>query len=119
MVYIYARPDGDQLQFRSDLNENQNEQNYYGVVTYQKSAGDLNYQASVFGRNSSVHFVPDSIGDLFYNGVASDVKRTLYSGGIQADASYELNDQHTFRGRLAVSGRNGPGQLDDHGLSGG
>jgi len=84
----------------SGLNENQSEQNYYSVVTYQKSAGDLNYQASVFGRNSSVHFVPDSIGDLFFNGVASDVKRTLYSGGIQADASYELNDQHTFRGGL-------------------
>ncbi len=80
------------------LNENQNEQNYYGVVTYQKSAGDLNFQASVFGRNSSVHFTPDPVGDLFFNGEASDVKRDLYSGGIQVDASYELNDKHTFRG---------------------
>ncbi len=34
----------------ADLNENQNEQNYYGVVTYQKSAGNLNYQVSAFGR---------------------------------------------------------------------
>ncbi len=81
-----------------NLNENQNEQNYYGVVTYQKSAGDLNYQASFFGRNSSVHFKPDSIGDLYFNGEASDVERDLYSGGIQVDASYELNDKHTFRG---------------------
>jgi len=80
------------------INENQNEQNYYGVVTYQKSAGDLNYQASVFGRNSSAHFTPDPIGDLFYDGVASDVKRTLYSGGLQIDASYELGDKHTIRG---------------------
>ena len=48
----------------STLNENQNEQNYYGVVTYQKSAGDLNFQASVFGRNSDVHFTPDPVGDL-------------------------------------------------------
>ena len=30
----------------ADLNENQIEQNYYGVVAYQKSAGDLNYQVS-------------------------------------------------------------------------
>ena len=82
----------------ANLNENQNEQNYYGVVTYQKSAGDLNYQASFFGRNSSVHFTPDSIGDLYFNGEASDVERDLYSGGIQVDASYELNDKHTFRG---------------------
>ncbi len=39
-------------------NENQNEQNYYGVVTYQKSAGDLNFQISGFGRESEQHFTP-------------------------------------------------------------
>jgi outer membrane receptor protein involved in Fe transport len=86
----------------STLNENQNEQNYYGVVTYQKSAGDLNFQASVFGRNSDVHFTPDPIGDLFFNGVASDVARDLYSGGFQADASYALGDKHTIRGGVLL-----------------
>jgi len=88
----------------ANLNENQNEQNYYGVVTYQKSAGDLNYQASIFGRNSDVHFTPDPVGDLYFNGVASDVKRDLYSGGLQADASYELDDKHTLRGGLILLG---------------
>ncbi len=82
----------------SALNENQIEQNYFGVVTYQKSAGDLNYQTSAFFRNSSVHFLPDPVGDLFFNGVASNEKRTLYSGGLQADASYQLGDKHTIRG---------------------
>jgi outer membrane receptor protein involved in Fe transport len=82
----------------SDLNENQKEQNYYGVATYQKSAGDLNLQASIFGRNSDVHFTPDPAGDLYFNGVASDVARNLYSGGLQADASYALGDKHTIRG---------------------
>ena len=86
----------------STLNENQNEQNYYGVVTYQKSAGDLNFQVSAFGRNSSVHFTPDPIGDLFFNGVASDVNRNLYSGGLQADASYALGDKHTIRGGVML-----------------
>jgi outer membrane receptor protein involved in Fe transport len=82
----------------ADLNENQNEQNYYGVVTYQKSAGDLNLQVSAFGRNSSVHFTPDPVGDLYFNGVASDEKRNLVSAGLQADASYQLGDKHTIRG---------------------
>jgi outer membrane receptor protein involved in Fe transport len=82
----------------ADLNENQNEQNYYGVATYQKSAGGLNLQVSAFGRDSGVHFVPDPVGDLYFNGVASDVNRTLYSTGGQGDASYELNDRHTLRG---------------------
>ncbi len=81
----------------ANLNENQKEQNYYAVVTYQKSAGNLNFQVSAFGRNSDVHFTPDPVGDLYFNGVASDVDRDLFSGGVQADASWELNDQHTVR----------------------
>ncbi len=80
------------------LNENQNEQNYYGVVAYQKSVGDLNLQVAAYGRSSSAHFLPDSVGDLYFDGVSSDVGRTLYSGGFQADASYAINDQHTLRG---------------------
>jgi outer membrane receptor protein involved in Fe transport len=102
----YSAPGGDPWQSgsfdSSTLNENQNEQNYYGVATYQKSAGDLNLQASVFGRNSSVHFTPDPMGDLFFNGVASDVNRNLYSGGLQADASYALGDKHTIRGGVML-----------------
>lgn len=86
----------------ANLNENQNEQNYYAVAAYQKSAGPFNMQASIFGRISSVHFKPDPVGDLFFNGVASDDKRTLYSGGLQVDASYELNDSHTLRGGVQV-----------------
>ena len=100
------RPDsGLPATFNSSiLNENQNEQNYYGVVTYQKAAGDLNYQISIFGRDSDVHFRPDPVGDLFFKGVASDVARNLSSGGLQADASYELGDKHTIRGGLLFLG---------------
>src|SRR5208282_238750 len=81
----------------SKLNENQNEQNYFGVVTYQKSAGELNYQVSAFGRDSSVHFTPDPAGDLYFNGVASDVDRRLLSAGLQGDGSYALTGGHTLR----------------------
>jgi outer membrane receptor protein involved in Fe transport len=81
----------------SGLNENQNEQNYYGVVTYQKSAGDLNYQLSAFARDSSVHFTPDPIGDLYFDGVASDVDRRLLSAGVQGDGSFAAGDSHTLR----------------------
>jgi hypothetical protein len=79
------------------LNENQIQQNYFTVLAYQKSAGDLNYQLSGFGRISSAHFLPDPTGDLIFNGVASEVNRTLYSVGSELDASYELGDQHTLR----------------------
>jgi outer membrane receptor protein involved in Fe transport len=86
----------------ANLNENQNEQNYYGIAAYQKSAGDLNYQVAAYGRMSGVHFTPDPVGDLFFNGVASDVKRDLYSGGMQADASYALGDKHTIRAGMML-----------------
>ena len=82
----------------SNLNENQNEQNYYAVLAYQKSVGDFNLQVAGFGRSSSVHFFPDELGDLYFNGVASDVSRILYSGGAEADASYTLTDNNTLRG---------------------
>ena len=81
----------------SRLDENQTERNSYLVATYQKTLGELNYQLSVFGRNSSAHFQPDARGDLFFNGVASDVARQLRSGGFQGDAKYAFNDQHTLR----------------------
>jgi len=80
------------------LNENQNEQNYYGVVAYQKASGELNYQLSAFGRDSSVHFLPDPVGDLYFNGVASDVDRTLHSIGAQGDLSLSLGEAQTLRG---------------------
>ncbi len=79
------------------LNENQIQQNYYAVAAYQKSLGDLNYQAAVYGRVSGAHFLPDPNGDLVFNGVASEVDRNLYSGGFQFDGSYQLGDKHTIR----------------------
>jgi outer membrane receptor protein involved in Fe transport len=84
------------------LNENQNEQNYYGVVAYQKSMEDFNLQVAGYGRASTVHFMPDPVGDLYFNGVASDVDRKLYSAGLQTDASYNLGENHTFRGGVMV-----------------
>jgi outer membrane receptor protein involved in Fe transport len=86
----------------ADLNEQQREQNYYGVLTYQKQAGDLNYQVSAFGRGSGVHFRPDQVGDLYFNGVASEDERKLYTAGLQADASYDRWDSHTIRGGVEV-----------------
>ena len=55
------------------LNEQQKEENYFAVVAYQKSTGDLDLQASLFGRRSEVQFTPDPVGDLYFNGVAAEV----------------------------------------------
>jgi len=84
----------------SKLDENQTEQSSYAILTYQKKAGDLNFQASLFDRYSSILFRPDEVGDLIFNGVASRVDRDILSNGLEFDASYKLNDQHTLRGGL-------------------
>jgi outer membrane receptor protein involved in Fe transport len=83
----------------TDQNDNQNEQNYYGVVAYQKTAGNFNLQVAGYGRESSVHYVPENpTATLFYNGgVASEEYRILRSTGFQADSSYALGDKHTIR----------------------
>jgi len=80
------------------LDENQAEDNAYEILTYQKNAGDFNFQASIFNRYSSVLFRPDNVGDLIFNGVASRVDRDILSNGVEFDSSYKLNDEHTIRG---------------------
>jgi len=85
------------------LNETQTEQNYYDILSYQKTAGDLNLQVAVFTQYSDIAFKPDPTGDLIFNGVASAVDRSIFSNGIQADASYKLNEQHTLRGGAMVT----------------
>ena len=80
------------------LDENQSEDNAYEILTYQKNAGDFNFQASVFNRYSSILFRPDNVGDLIFNGVASRVDRDILSNGGEFDSSYKLNDEHTLRG---------------------
>lgn len=84
----------------SQLDENQHEQNYYAILSYQKSIGDLDLQLSGFSRYSGVLFTPDVAGDLLFNGVASRVDRAILSNGFQLDASYKLGDHHTLRGGL-------------------
>src|SRR5438309_11682388 len=80
------------------LDENQSEDNAYEILTYQKHAGDLNFQAAIFNRYSSILFRPDDVGDLIFNGVASRVDRDILSNGAEFDSSYKLNDEHTIRG---------------------
>jgi TonB dependent receptor len=84
----------------ADLNENQNEQEYYGVVSYQKNIDQFSLLASAFYRYGQIHFTPDPIGDLILQGVAGEILNSYSTSGFQADSSYVLNDQHTLRAGL-------------------
>jgi hypothetical protein len=84
------------------VNNYQAEQNYYAVLSYQKSAGDLSFQVSAFTRYTDIAFSPDPVQDLLLAGNAAQVNNGDFAKGLQADASYELGDRHTLRiGMLA------------------
>jgi outer membrane receptor protein involved in Fe transport len=80
------------------LSEVQHESNQFGVLSLQKHIDDINIQISAFVRNSVVSFSPDVIGDLLFNGVTPFARRSDLAEGIQADASWRINDSHTLRG---------------------
>ena len=67
---------------------------------------DFDFQLSYFNRYSSLHFMPDPIGDLVFNGVASDVYRQSFINGIQEDTSYRLGFAHTLKFGFSASTEN-------------
>jgi outer membrane receptor protein involved in Fe transport len=80
------------------IDENQFEQNYFGVLALQGTIGsNFDYQIAPFSRYSTVSFRPDFDGDLIFNGAASRVFRSDWGNGIQADATYRAFASHTFR----------------------
>jgi outer membrane receptor protein involved in Fe transport len=87
----------------SQLNERQNEFNQFNVLAYQKSGDGIDYQLSYFNRYSQLHFLPDPIGDLVFNGVASDVYRQSVVNGIQEDTSWRVGFAHTLKFGFSVS----------------
>ena len=86
------------------LRARQWERNWYGVAAVQKSLGDLEVQVAPFIRHSSVHYVPSTVGELVFNGVASDVYRANLAMGVQTDASWRVHADHTLRGGFQVTG---------------
>jgi opacity protein-like surface antigen/outer membrane receptor protein involved in Fe transport len=88
----------------STLNQNQYEKNAYNVIAWQKSEGNFDAQLSYYSRYSDLHFVPDPVGDLFGNNVASDVFRSSFLNGVSGDFSYRLNDAHTLRAGFYTQG---------------
>ena len=85
------------------LNENQREFTQFGVLALQRSAPGFDGQLSYFTRYNNLHFIPDPVGDLLFNGIASDISRQSYTNGMQGDASYLINAAHTLRAGFTVS----------------
>lgn len=82
----------------ADLNETQSELNNFAVVALQgTNGGALDYQVALFTRYTRTKFNPDPVGDLIFNGVASEDYHSNQANGLQTDFTYRLNDRHTLR----------------------
>jgi len=53
------------------------------VLALQHSGDGFDVQTAYFNRTSIVHFMPDPVGDLVFNGVASDVYRQSVVNGFR------------------------------------
>jgi len=84
----------------NDLNETQHELAEYAIVSWQHSEGALNWQTSLSARYTSLHFEPDWVGDVLYNGIAQDAFKSDTAVGWQTDAAYKLGAAHTVRAGL-------------------
>jgi len=80
------------------LDANQREKSRFEILSYQSRAFDaLDYQLSAFHHYSDVHYRPDPVGDLVFNGVAADILRSDEQIGAQFDASYRAIARHILR----------------------
>jgi outer membrane receptor protein involved in Fe transport len=87
-----------QVDFNSaELNERQRENTRFGVLSLQGKLAATDYQVSVGQRYTGVDYDPDDIGELMFNGVASNVTRANRASTLQADFATPLGDSHTVR----------------------
>jgi outer membrane receptor protein involved in Fe transport len=88
----------DTVDFDSaNLDERQRENTRFGVLSLQGKFGATDYQVSLGQRYSSLAYTPDRIGELMFNGVASDVSRSNRASTLQADFATPLGESHTLR----------------------
>ncbi|MBU6338446.1 MAG: TonB-dependent receptor [Rickettsiales bacterium] len=82
----------------NSLNQKQIESNKFVIAALQGVAdNDVEYQLSLYSRYSDLKFRSDYVGDLVFNGIASDLDRSSFANGVQGDFSYELNEKNTLR----------------------
>lgn len=81
----------------ADLNERQREITRFGVLALQGKFGNTDYQISLNQRYTSINFMPDSVGDLIFNGVAASIDQSNRANTLQADFSMPMGSSHTLR----------------------
>jgi len=90
----------------AQLNENQTEGAQFGAISYLHSEGDFDFQVSAITKYSSLHYFPDQLGDIAFNGISQNAARTSWANNLQAEGTYRLTSDHTLRGGILVTAEN-------------
>lgn len=82
----------------NDLDGRQREITHYGILSYLRALGDVDFQVSAFGRYSSLFYTPGgNIGELLYNGIAQTAYKRDEAYGLQAEGAWRAGEKHTIR----------------------
>ncbi|MGH8110971.1 MAG: TonB-dependent receptor [Rhodanobacteraceae bacterium] len=88
----------DRTGFNSaDLDERQRELTRFGVLSLQGKLGTTDYQVSLGQRFSGVRFLPDTVGDLMFNGIAATIDQRDRASTLQADFAAPIGERNTLR----------------------
>jgi outer membrane receptor protein involved in Fe transport len=80
------------------LDQRQREITHYGILSYLRSMGSLDYQVSLFGRYSSLFFTPgNNVGSLLYDGIDQTAYKRDVAYGLQAEGAWHAFTGHTIR----------------------
>jgi outer membrane cobalamin receptor len=88
----------------ADLTEHQREITQFAILSLQQHFDKFDVQTSLFSRYSSLYFTPDPVGDLLFTGLAQTAARSVWSSGVQSDASWFVSEAHTIRVGLQITG---------------
>lgn len=83
------------------LDQNQKQNAWFAVTSFQHSAGDFNLQAAGFMRYARASYLPDPQGGtLIFNGAETALTQSSMAWGIQVDSALKLGETHTLRAGL-------------------
>ncbi len=83
------------------LDQNQRQDAWFGVMSYQHAGERVDFQVSPFVRRAKADYTPDPQGgNLLFNGVDTALTQASLALGVQADASFKASDSHTIRAGL-------------------
>lgn len=89
------------------INNNFAQRDYWSVLALNGLlTPNLSYQLAYSFHYQSQHYLPDQTGDLIYQGASPDARVDGLANALQADFTYQLDDEHTLTSGVYVGAYN-------------